>query len=173
MIVVTGIIMIITGVLLTKNSAFGGSIILKSLAYDVALSVREAQTYGISVRESSGGSFSSGYGVEARIASASSYLLYVDSANTGFYTGSTELVTRYALKTGYTIVGLCYTPAGGTNEVCTAQKLDITFKRPEPDAYIRVDDSPALNQRARIELSSPNGAIVSILVEATGQISVQ
>lgn len=173
MIVVTGIIVIITGVLLVRNSSFGGSIILKSLAYDVALSIREAQTYGISVRQSTGGNFTSGYGIEVRTASPTSYLLYVDSDGNGYYTGSTELVTRYALKQGYGISGLCYTAAGATTEVCSGQKLDITFKRPEPDAYIRVNDAAALNQRARIKLSAPNGNTVSIYIEATGQISVK
>jgi hypothetical protein len=172
MVVVTGIIMVLAAVLLVRNSAYGGSIILRSLAYDVALSFREAQTYGISVRQSNG-TFSSGYGVEVRTGSPTDYLLYTDTDNTGFYSGSTELVNKYTLKSGYTIVDLCYTPAGGTSEVCGAQKLDVTFHRPEPDAYIRVNDLSALNQQGRIKLASPDGTVISIIIQATGQISVE
>ena len=173
MLVVTAIIMILTTVLLVSNNSYGGTVILKSLAYDVALSLREAQTYGISVRQSGAGSYSSGYGVEVRAASPSDYLLYVDNDSNGYYTDMTELVTRYKLNSGYTIADICYTPAGSTSETCGATILDITFVRPEPDAFIRVNNQSAVNQNARIKLTSPNGAIVSVLIEATGQISVQ
>lgn len=173
MVVVSAIIVVLTSVLLMKNSAFGGVIILRSLAYDVALSIREAQRYGISVRQSGSGVFSNAYGVEVRSASASNYLLYVDRDANGYYGGSGELITQYSLKQGYHIADLCYIPASGGAEVCGAQKIDITFKRPEPDAFIRVNDQSVINQQARILLAAPNGATASILVEATGQISVQ
>ena len=165
--------MVLTGVLLVKNNSFGGTIILRSLTYDVALSIREAQVYGIAVRQTTGGEFSTGYGVEARMASPASYLLYADSDANGYYSGAAELVTRYTLKQGFHFSDLCYTPGSG-EEICGAQKIDITFVRPEPDAYIRVDDSLTLNQRARLVLESPSGSgEISVIVEATGQISVQ
>lgn len=173
MLAVSAIIVVLTSVLLVKNSSFGGVIILRSLAYDVALSVREAQRYGISVRQSGSGVFSNAYGVEVRAASAANYLLYVDRNADGYYGGSGELVTQYSLKQGYRIADLCYTPASGGAEICGAQKIDVTFKRPEPDAFIRVNDQAAINQQARILLAAPNGTTVSIVVEATGQISVQ
>lgn len=169
---VMAIMVILTGVLLAKNSSFGGTIILRSLAYDVALSVREAQTYGIAVRRTASGTFGSGYGIEVRSASPSSYLLFSDDNGNGYYDGESELVTRYELKQGYIISNLCYTSAIEA-EVCGAQKVDVTFVRPEPDAYIRVNDSASLNQQARIIISSPNGSAASVLMEITGQISVQ
>lgn len=173
LLVVMGIMMLLSGVLLFRSNAFGGTIILRSLAYDVALSIREAQTFGIAVRQSGSGSFGTGYGVEVRSASPANYLLYADTNADGYYSGANELVTRYTLKQGYRLNDLCYT-AGSNAEVCGAQKIDITFKRPEPDAFIRADDAATLHQQARIELASPNGeGRVNIIIEATGQISVQ
>lgn len=173
LLVVAGIVIILSGVLLAKNSAFGGTVVLRSLTYDVALSIREAQTYGIAVRQTSTGTYSTGYGVEVRMASPANYLLFSDADANGYYGGASELVTRYTLKQGFHLKDLCYTPSSGI-EVCGAQKIDITFIRPEPDAYIRANDAATLNQRARIILTSPNGTgSVSVLIEATGQISVQ
>lgn len=172
LIAVIGIMGILSAALLTRSSSFGGSIILRSLAYDVALSVREAQTYGISVRQTSTGTFGAGYGVEVRAASSNRYQLFSDLDDNGTYSGATELVTQYQLRQGYTISDLCYTPVAGT-EVCSAQKLNITFHRPEPDAYILANDSLELNQEARLVVSSPDGSEVSVTIDATGQISVQ
>lgn len=172
MLVVLGIMAVLTAALLTRNSAFGGSIILRSLAYDVALSIREAQVYGIAVRQSIAGTFTRGYGVNVRSASPASYLLFSDLDDNGHYSGEGELVTRYTLKNGYKISDICITRATG-EEQCSVQKADVTFQRPEPDAYIRQDDTATLNQRVRIRIASPGGSTADVLVEATGQISVQ
>jgi len=176
MLVVLGIMSVLTAVLLTRSSAFGGTIVLRSLAYDVALSVREAQVYGIAVRQTSTGSFTKGYGVNVRTASPTSYLLFSDNSGDGHYSGDSELVTRYELRNGYRITDICVTPATGS-EQCGVQgttKADITFVRPEPDAYIRKNDESVLNQRVRIRITAPNGvSSADVVVEATGQISVQ
>lgn len=146
LLVVTAIIMILSAVLLTRNSAFGGVIILRSLAYDVALSVREAQTYGISVRQATTKEFSNAYGVHF-IPSAGLtndfYWLYADVTPNGHYDGGTlgsggELVTRYSLASGYRVKDLCVTDYTG-KETCGHSQVDIDFLRPEPDACIGAD----------------------------------
>ncbi|MBP9757776.1 MAG: prepilin-type N-terminal cleavage/methylation domain-containing protein, partial [Candidatus Pacebacteria bacterium] len=64
MLVVIGIIVVISGVILANNSRFGGVVQLQNLAYDIALSVRQAQVYGISVqRFNSSDTFASAYGM--------------------------------------------------------------------------------------------------------------
>ncbi len=175
LIVVTGVLTVVTSLILANNAKFGGAITLRNLAYDIALSVREAQTYGISVRKfgSGSGQFGAGYGMHFRTSSPTSYLLYADAVNqNGLYDGSGELVESVAISRGFEIADLCYTSAGGSAETCGVQKIDIVFERPEPDAHIRVNDGAILNQRARIVVTSPRGDEASIIVEATGQISV-
>jgi hypothetical protein len=165
---------VISGVMLSSNARFGGAITLRNLAYDVALSVREAQIYGISVRRFGVNDFTSGYGVHFRSASPSSYILFADAINSnGLYDGSGELVESLSIGRGFSISNLCVTIGIASTETCGISKIDILFKRPEPDAHIRYNDGTSLNQRARIELRSPRGDIASVLVEATGQISVQ
>lgn len=175
---VTGVLVIISSIVLANNAAFGGAITLRSLAYDIALSVREAQTYGISVRKfgSGAGEFGAGYGVHAEITSTNTYILFADVANNnGMYDiGQNESVESLSIRGGYRIVDLCATPLAGS-ELCspTVASLDILFKRPEPDAYIRINGGATTYQRGRIVIEAPRGNRAAILIESTGQISVQ
>jgi prepilin-type N-terminal cleavage/methylation domain-containing protein len=63
LLVVTAILVIVSGLVLANHSRFGGKILLQNLAYDMALSVRQAQVYGISVRQFGAGTYSAGYGI--------------------------------------------------------------------------------------------------------------
>jgi hypothetical protein len=51
-------------------------------------------------------------------------------------------------------------------------KINVVFKRPEPDAFIRTDGVTTYEQ-ARIVLGSPQGTRADILIELAGQISVR
>jgi len=62
-----GIFLMMTGLVVAKYGNFNQSVLLTNLAYDVALTIRTAQTYGLSVRNNdlsnSSSDFQSGYGV--------------------------------------------------------------------------------------------------------------
>jgi prepilin-type N-terminal cleavage/methylation domain-containing protein len=182
LLVVTGIMALISGLVLVNNNKFGGAVLLQNLAYDMALSIRQAQIYGISVQRFNT-SFGAAYGMHFDANSGSgnaSYELFADAllpAN-GTYecpqpgTVNCELVQSTTLSRGFTIQSLCATPPGQT-EVCGVETLDITFERPEPDAFIRAPSYAGLNESARIRVSSPRGDVKDITVEANGQISVR
>jgi type II secretory pathway pseudopilin PulG len=188
---VIAIVGILTTMVLGNYNAFGGQIILRTLAYDMALSLREAQTYGVSVRRSEVSAFSSGYGIHYDTTQKNTYTLYTDAyvqsnsvssvagpgGGDGLFRDPREEVRVFRFQNGYGIKQICVTttsetcyPAGIGAELHT---LDILFKRPEPDAQIRLDDTPAPIRNARIELVSPRGNTRSVLIEITGQISVQ
>ena len=173
---VAGIIVLITSLILVNNNKFGGKILLENLAYDVALSIRQAQVYGISVRQFSTGTFDIGYGVyfNSSPASAKSYSLFGDAnGNSLWNTGEDVAPSPYSIERGYHIYKLC-APRGANASTCTAvNRLDIVFRRPEPDAYIRRNGLAAVQESARIVLRSPRGDEVSVVVEITGQISVE
>ena len=46
------IFVILTGVVLLSQNSFDNSILIKNLAYDISLTIREAQDYGVDVNES-------------------------------------------------------------------------------------------------------------------------
>lgn len=173
LLVVMAIMAIVSTVILSGNAKFGGIISLRNLAYDVALTMREAQTYGISARRfSSGGvtTFSPGYGVHIGGAPATQYILFADTNESGRYdTG--EATETFTISNGFQISGLCVTPAVGA-EVCGQSSLDVVFYRPEPDASIRAGAGSTLYSSATIQLVSPRGDSASVLVQSTGQISV-
>src|SRR3989344_6847475 len=66
LVVVLAIFTLISSVVLANHSRFNGSVLLGSLAYDIALSIREAQVYGLSVKQhtvAGVGQFQIGYGI--------------------------------------------------------------------------------------------------------------
>ena len=186
LLVVTAILIIITGIVLANNRRFGGVILLENLGYDIALSIREAQVYGISVRQFGSGNFDVGYGMHFLISSPATYVLFADAiTKNGLYDGcpsevSCELVESTDIQRGYFIAGLCV-PAGADADSCTrVSRADIVFKRPEPDACISKDGISAVTgnyictgaqESVRIIVESPRGDRMSVVVEATGQIS--
>lgn len=194
LLVVTAILVIITSLVLFNNNRFGGTVLLQNLAYDVALSVREAQVYGISVR-SFGGEFDFGYGMHFDT-NSQTYVLFADAfVPNGLYDcpnpgleGSCERVESTDIQRNYRIVKLCV-PASSSLDACMSNsdiwvsKVDILFKRPEPDACISADDSIKIDsdgactlnpeESARVVLESPRGDRRSFTIEATGQISVE
>jgi len=176
LLVVVGILVMISGIILTNHAKFGGQIILRNLTYDIALSIREAQVYGISARSFLNAQFASGHGVYFSFSEGNNlFFLYTDLDNNGFFTSvGTEWVETFSIGKGYEIDRLCI-PTGPTTENCAVTELDILFKRPEPDAIIRGSVGSGFTQydRARIVLVSPQGKKLSVLVETTGQISVQ
>lgn len=193
LIVVVAIITIITSVVLVNNGKYGGSVLLQNLAYDIALSIRQAQVYGISVRGFNSGDFSAGYGMHFSIDDKIHYELFADKNGNGLFNSSlvpsedeNVLPSPYVIGRGYSIVKLC-APAGTNSSGCNSvRQLDVMYKRPEPDAHISArngsgggDEQSCIlhpnqcQESGRIVVESPRGDIKSIVVEATGQISVQ
>jgi prepilin-type N-terminal cleavage/methylation domain-containing protein len=188
LLVVVAIIVVISALILANTNKFGGETLLQNLAYDIALSLREAQVYGISVRADNG-VFTSGYGMHFTMATPTTYNLFADLSQTGVYAplykGVTEDVSPSPYKIGqnFQISKLCVTPSNGIED-CTPNKLDILFIRPEPDACISENSAVDVTsgntyacistiQRARIVITSPRGDYMNIIVYANGQISVQ
>ncbi|MDO8481498.1 MAG: prepilin-type N-terminal cleavage/methylation domain-containing protein [bacterium] len=185
LLVVTAILVVVTSLTLANNSRFGGVVLLQNLAYDIALSIRQAQVYGISVRNVGAGNFNALYGMHFDVNDQTHYELFADTSfpPSGIYTSEGNIYpSPYAIGRGYKIAYLC-APAGIDSSSCTqVPQLDIVFQRPEPDARITAGDGTVqtciqnpiqCQQNARIVVKSPRGDIMSILVEATGQISVQ
>lgn len=57
------IFVIITGVVVVNSNKFDGSVLLNNFAYDVALTIKQAQSYGVNVKENTSGTFDTAYGI--------------------------------------------------------------------------------------------------------------
>lgn len=175
-----GILTAITSVLLANHSRFGGNLLVGNLAYDIALSIRQAQLFGLSVREfkpaSGGGRFDFGYGVHLSSSDLNTYTLYADfNLDNVYQTGVDEIEEIFNIRKGYGIKKFCATQIGGAvdcSDTGAISTLNITFLRPDPDANIRVSGSMVAYRSATVVVQSPQGRERTILVESTGQISI-
>lgn len=143
LLVVISIMLILTSIFLLRQQRFNSTTLLRSLAYSVALSVRQAQVYGTSIRESATGAFDAGtaakaYGVYFSSANTGSYVLFADIDNDGQYDAPGENVKVFSLSTGYAIDKFCATTNSAVEKCWTSGSPTITnlsfyFRRPNPD----------------------------------------
>jgi len=169
MLVVIAIFSIITSIVLVKNSQFSDTILLNNLAYDIALSVRQAQVFGLSVRATpDSGVFTAGYGVHFDSSTPKTYVLFADINNSNIYdSGIDEIVEVFNITRGNKISRLCGVDSSD-QETCGATNLDIVFIRPDPEATLT-----GITGDARIYIIAQDGSEESLLVRSTGQISVE
>ena len=189
LVVVIAIVTVLTGVFLTQQQQFDSTTLLRSLSYSMALSIRQAQTYGVSVR-SFEGTFAEAHGIQF-VQGLSEYYLFADidplpngDRMRDALNGSEDVETFGLTGQKFTISDFCALPVGtGQSERCTDQidSLTILFIRPNPDACIATSYSPTAcvagdpgekYQSARIQLQGPGGATRSVTIRNTGQISV-
>lgn len=176
LLVVASIITIITLVILAKHGSFNSTILLKSLAYDVALSVRQAQVYGISVRaaQSGGDPFDVGYGIYITSANPTTYVFFEDLDRDNHYDGEAESVEVFSVRRGYRLARFCALLPSGIERCAPGEltSLSVAFDRPDPEAIITSDLLNDAYASAYIEVESPGGTRMRIDVSSTGQISV-
>ena len=163
LIISIAIITLITGVILARYGSFNSTVLLTSLAYDIALSIREAQVLGISVRGDAG-AFSDAYGMH--FTEGVTYLLFIDSDDSGDYDDGEE-ISSYTIGQSNAITDLC------VNSACNRSSLDVLFRRPEPDAIIAADPSLPNIDSARVIVGSPDGKVRTVRIWPTGQIAVE
>lgn len=190
LIVVSAIILLMTTFIFFQQSKFNSSTLLRSLSYSMALSVRQAQVYGTSVRGLTAGgvtTFGSGYGIHFPSAGTTpyQYYLFADTAagdGQRASNGSEDATppSPFTLAKGYSVSRLCVRVGSGTPN-CGITSLTVFFRRPNPEACISTNLAPtacgigvppAYNS-AYIEVTSlGNGDSRAIKVVDSGQIAI-
>jgi len=171
MVTVLAIFGVMTAIVVFNYGKFTSETILTNMAYEIALSIRESQIYGVSVRNPDGtlgtNSFSVPYGTYFQ-SGTNMYYLFSDNNSDGVFNSvncvtSAECVTPYTLQRGVTITNV--------RKNCTADTngLNVTFKRPNPEA--RFDNATNISS-ADIELTAQDGAKRYVVVRNNGQIFV-
>ena len=188
------IVVAILAIVVFNQGDFNDQFGLTTNVSDVELQLRQAQVYGVSVREfvPSGGEFTAAYGVSMNLTSqgiSNGYLFFADrGTKNGAYDGSStcltgganECIARFTFSRGVTLSQVCVIQSNGS-ESCTpnVSRVDVSFLRPDPSARITFFNSsngqvvyPG-HRGARIELASPRGKTRSVVIFTTGQISIQ
>ncbi len=186
MLVTISIVTVIMGTVLFNYGTFNGNLALSSATQEMSIAVRQAQTYGLTVKEVSigGGQFSSAYGVYFDPSgSPDSYYLFADidgdrkyDVGNGCGSGATECVERFMLRNGVRVSGIC--DATTCPLSAPVRMMHITFLRPNPDAVIYFTNSGnnivgSASVTGKVTLSAPNGDSATIVIESTGQVLVQ
>src|SRR3989344_5639425 len=172
MLVGIAVMAIVTGVMLANNGRFGGQVLLQNLAYDIALTLRHAQVYGISVlRFEDTASYAPGYGIHFLTSGPGNiFILFGDRDNSKTYSSDEAVEGKdYTIRSGYRISELRVFVDGTARP--NVSQLDVVFSRPEPDAYIRSGSD--VYDMACIAVTSPKGDVRYVVVQLNGQISVQ
>ncbi|MEX0933703.1 MAG: hypothetical protein WD003_00360 [Candidatus Paceibacterota bacterium] len=170
--VTAGIFVLISGLLLANYGNFAGSTVINNLAHEVALSIRQAQVFGIGVQEFGVGSglFLS-HGIYYSSNDPTLLRLFADVDKDGKYEEG-ELAELFTLRKGNEIQRVCGYETTSKNAPCVElSELNVTFTRPNPEAIITGTPN-AQYAYARITLVSPGGLTRDILVWANGQVSI-
>lgn len=174
------IVIVVTSITLASFPSFSSQLVLNNLAHEVALTVREAQVFGVGTRAFEGG-FPS-HGIHFDINTPDQFVLFADIDEDGEYDGtfdceaigSAECVSVFSLRRNNEIDELCVTSDSG--QTCRAggiEQVDITYVRPDPEAVIYNDGNTtnARNQ-ATIMIVSPSGRKKPVIIHSNGQIAV-
>lgn len=203
MLVVVAIIALVSSVLLFNYSDFTTNVSVRNLSQEIALTVRKAQTYATSVRTIDGTTMDSstfpGYGISFATTNPSGdslpgphrFVLFADTdairTSTSIYNtdadagcgnasvgNGNECLETFTISTADRIESIC----NGT--ICYDSskdaKIDITFRRPSPDAIICLSTGGTPNcniSYAVINLVSAKNLRRSVEIWNTGQISVK
>lgn len=193
LLVTISMFVVISGVVLFNSSSFDNSILLHNFTYDVALTIKQAQTYGVNVNENSQGDFKKDYGVYFDITketgSNTNFVIFNDFLDPAlqpndpkFRTQSvntcdigSECIKKYSMNKGTHIQNICASnDLLNLSSFCDINKLSITFSRPslEANIYTFNGDTVSKNNYAKITLQSGDGATSSVMITSVGQIYV-
>jgi prepilin-type N-terminal cleavage/methylation domain-containing protein len=188
LLVTISMFVVITGVVLVNSNQFDNSVLLRNFTYDIALTIKQAQTYGVNVNENSQGSFNNSYGVYFDINDASNggsntnFVIFsdFDTTSTKYRTDSvttcsvdSECIKKYSMNRGAHIKSICVSE---NDNICDTKTLSILFERPKLDAKMYSFDSgiPSDSYKyVKINLESGDGATSSVVVTSVGQIYVK
>lgn len=194
--VVLTIISIITVVVLTSQSSFNKSLVLANAAYDIALTIRSAETFGLGTR-AAGATVNAGYGLHFQSSPTNTFILFADTSPTNncditqpscksgdhAYTSESDesdlpdlFVQTYTLGNRVIIENFCAYDGSWecvSDSPSAISSLDIVFERPNPNAYMSKNGiySPASPVTVScLTVTSPHGGEKYITVQASGQI---
>ncbi len=186
LIVSVAIFAFMTALLLAKYGNFNQSVLLTNLAYDIALVIRSAQSYGLNVKSVPGSGtnysnqFNYPYGVHLSLFESNSIFintkitLFADvNGNNVYDVGGDVVVSTYNMKRGNKLSSL-YGVNATSNYSLSA--VNIIFKRPDPDATITGISSNNIIPNItylEIAIAPPTGQVKKILITHTGMITIK
>ncbi len=172
------IIALVSGVILTKHTAFNGAVLLRNQTYELAFAIRQAQLLAVSGTDEAVGN-SRQYGVYVDVTEPNEYHVFRDESQVGpnkgrYDSGDVEigpvgrLDSRFRVREVSTAAGASLTTGG----------FSVTFIRPNFDAVLNDESGPELSGPIYVDIARTGatgngpGEVRRVEVTSTGQIQV-
>jgi len=171
---------VMTGIVLAKYNTYNTNAPFVNASEDIVLALRHAQVYGAGSKGNivgcgAGTTFECSYGVFFSTAAAekNGLTIFVDTNNDRRFTsGADSIVERIRWASPISINTLSCPGSVGT---CSST-VSVTFRRPNPDAFINDTVSfPAVSYpAATVSIVNANsGRTATVMISQAGQISLQ
>lgn len=167
LLITISIIVLVTGLALSRYASFDNTVLLQSQAFEIAFDIRQAQQSGISVR-ATGADTRSAFGIHFDIDKPSQYIFFQDLNNNNVFDDGSgvdddETLQTFFIDTRFVITDILIDSTSRSN-------ARVLFKRPNFDARIFPSGGDL-----EIVLEPTRGSVNSktIRVTQTGQITVQ
>ena len=178
LIIIIALMAVLTATVVLRKRDFDNTTLLKNTAYELALSVREAQAYGVSVHRDAS-DIGGRYGMHISLSSPESTVLYADNNENNVYDpGENRKINIF--KKPFSLKNICVTLTSGAEDCADANPtilgLEILFIRPNPDAHlyvVRVGNVVEAVSKAKVSIGTPENKTVDVNISNIGQVSVQ
>lgn len=180
MLIVTIIIGIVTGIMLSGYKTYGARLNVRRSANEVALAIREAQANALAVKGFGSPPVFTSWGVYFRKSvSTTQFNIFVDSNGNESY-DSGESVKTVSIMNGVKILSLAKGLETSEPDSSSIDRLDIVYQRPNPDTTLKADGGTCSGAvvsgtcpDVEIILQGTDGTQRTVVVWSTGQISVK
>lgn len=192
MLATLGIASVILSVVISSQSKYLSNSSLYNLADEIGLTISQAQSYGIAVKEVTPGSsdFTASFGLTVSLletGSDTAYIFFADKNANQAYDGDwtcpsgeeSECIEKTDMSRGNYVDSICIVRTNGADQCNSASRVDVTFTRPSTDAQVSLYNSngqlftPPNLKGVKIVLMSPDGGSRDVTVFLNGQVSVQ
>ena len=179
LVVVIAIMVTVSSIVLANYPGFNERLTARQRAEEIASNVRQAQAYGLGVKEFVPNDFP-GYGVYFESSVTDSYVLFADSVrNLTYDLLSSEKIKDLPILGNVRIYDLCANqkqlPAGS----CGLTSLTVVYTRPTPIVILKGGSSPSCAGVGgswcdiEVKIRGSRGTTRTVVIWLSGQISVE
>lgn len=176
LLVTMGIFLMLTGAVLANYRSFNTHATFANSVESLVFALRQAQVYGTGTKGSTiicppvtGSPFNCAYGVHIPRTAPYAYKIFVDLNGNNKYDAGEDPDPSWTTVWDNSKQLYC----GVIGNPCAGDIVDVTFRRPSPDAYITDSLGDSYDLASITINSNTTTDTVTIMIRSTGQISVQ
>jgi type II secretory pathway pseudopilin PulG len=165
------IMMLVSAVILARQSSFNGAVLLRSQAYDVALAAREVQLGAVSAESNGSGAFRSVDGIYFDTSADGSYKVFKDANGDYFYQSTEQFGKQGVIDNRFQIRAI---RANGSKT-----QLAVVFERPNFDARFFGSSGEIATSSVEIDIArrgvagNTSDVVRTLEITKTGQITIK